>query len=71
MNENIKTEAFKIVEIKPGLYVQDYEHLGNKVRLTDDISKAMKFDVFSNEARPCARAAHGNIKELRVSWEVK
>lgn len=71
MSENIKTEAFKIVEIKRGLYVQYHDSSKDTFKVTDDITKARKYDIFGNEASRCARLVHGDIKELRISWEVK
>lgn len=71
MNQNIKTDSYLIVEIKPGLYVQYHDSSKDTFKVTDDITKARKYDIFGNEAVRCSNSIHGEIKKLKISWEVK
>lgn len=67
---NTKTEEFKVIEVKPGVYL--HYGFGGNGELTEDINRAQRYEM--DDFGASSRAANkwfGEVKTLTVVSEVK
>lgn len=67
---NSKIEEYKVIEVKPGVYLRS--SITNGSGLTEDITTAKRFamDDFQGSSN-AARKWFGEVKTMRVVTEVK
>lgn len=69
MTDNKVVEYYKVVEVKPGVYVKiDFS---GSFRLTNNVTEASKYDGYNGQAQRVANKYYGTVKRLTVTTEVE